>query len=217
VDDRAFPLLERHGHFPAPETPLQLRHPVVQHGRLLLELEMLDRPAGGLQMDRVPLVAPIQSDVRHDIVQLATPPSFRATARLAWVRRKPYSRVLSGHTTRTTSEYAMSDQRASSPLDRPSQTVQRLAKLSRSGDDARISSCHHQQQPQFNRAPRAVENAASVEIHKERGFPQAAWKASLSTFPTSASSFLSPPKTLRNNYRAKRGGHGMSASTAWSQ
>jgi hypothetical protein len=47
-----------------------------------------------------------------------------------------------------------------------------------------------------NCAARAVENAAPVEIRTERGFPQGAWKASRSTFPTSASSssfpFLKP-------------------------
>src|SRR5207237_10542394 len=123
VDHCAFALLECHGHLPAPEAPLQLRDPLVQHGGLLLEFEMLDRPLGRLQMHRMPLVRPIQSDVRHDAVQLVTPPFFRATARLALVPRKPYSGVLSGATTRTTSEYAMSDQRASSPLDRPCQTV----------------------------------------------------------------------------------------------
>jgi hypothetical protein len=47
---------------------------------------------------------------------------------------------------------------------------------------------------QFNRTARAVENAAPVEIRKERGFPQGAWKASLSTFPTSASLSLSRSK-----------------------
>jgi hypothetical protein len=48
-----------------------------------------------------------------------------------------------------------------------------------------------------------VENAAPVEIRKERGFPQGAWKAKLSTFPTSASLFLSRSKTQRNNYRGR--------------
>jgi hypothetical protein len=63
---------------------------------------------------------------------------LRATTRLALVLRRPYSGVLSGATTRTTSEEAMSDQRASSSLDRPCQTVcTQWARLSRSGDDAR--------------------------------------------------------------------------------
>jgi hypothetical protein len=122
VDDRAFPLLERDRNLSAGEPALQLRDPLVQHGRLLLELQMLDPPVGRLQMHRMSLVCPIQPSARHDVVQLATPPFFRA-ARLALVPRKPYSGVLSGATTRTTSEYAMSDQRASSPLDRPFQTV----------------------------------------------------------------------------------------------
>jgi hypothetical protein len=123
VDHRAFALLERHGDLPAAEALPQLCDPLVQHGRLLLELPMLDRPVGRLQMDRMPLVRPIEPDICHNGVQSVTPPLFRATTRLALVPRKPYSGVLSGATTRTTSEYAMSDQRASSPLDRPFQTV----------------------------------------------------------------------------------------------
>ncbi len=123
VDHRALPLLERHGDFPAGKALLELRDPLMQHGRLLLELELLDRPVGALQMHRMPLVRPIQPDTRDDCVHLATPPFCPAPARLALVLRTPYSGVLSGATTRTTSEYAMSDQRASSPLDRPSQTV----------------------------------------------------------------------------------------------
>jgi hypothetical protein len=89
-------LLERHGDLPAAEPLLQLRDPLVQHGWLLLELQMLDLPVGRLQMHRMSLVRPIQPDVGRDSVQCVTPPFFRATTRLALVPRTPYSGVLSG-------------------------------------------------------------------------------------------------------------------------
>src|SRR6516225_9791647 len=100
----------------------------------------------------------------------------------------------------------MSDQSASSPLEGPSLTVQRLAKLIRSGDDAPLHLAIINNS-QFNRAARAVENAAPVEIRTERGFPQGAWKALLSTFPTSASLSYTFKKPRRKNYRARCIGH----------
>ena len=71
VDHGAFPLLERHCNFPAGKALLELCDPLVEHGRLLLELEVLNRPLGRLQMDGVPLVAPIQAHVRHNRFQSA--------------------------------------------------------------------------------------------------------------------------------------------------
>ena len=91
--------------------------------------------------------------------------------------------------------------KASSPLERPILTVTRLVTLIRSGDDAPLFHLAIVHPSAFNRAVRAVENAAPVEIRKERGFPQGAWKVRFPHFPQRLS-FLSNSKTQRSNYRA---------------
>ena len=96
VDHGAFTLLDGDAHRP-PAKPLpQLGRPGMQHIGPLLELQPLDRAAGHrLQLHRVVLIAPVQADVRCQVVFRSAWSLRVGNTRGALVLRKPYSRVLS--------------------------------------------------------------------------------------------------------------------------
>ena len=63
----------------------ELGHPAVQHVRPLLEGERFHRAArGGLHLHRVPLIAPVQPDVRRQLLIGSHGPSSSGTR--AWLR-----------------------------------------------------------------------------------------------------------------------------------
>ena len=91
VDHGAFTLLDGDAHRP-PAKPLpQLGRPGMQHIGPLLELQPLDRAAGHrLQLHRVVLIAPVQADVRCQVVLLGPHgPSVSGTRAGPWSCASP--------------------------------------------------------------------------------------------------------------------------------
>ena len=122
MDHGAFPLFNRDRHLLTMKTLSDLCDPFMKHIGLLFQSAMFKFSIQDLQMNRMFFIRPIQTDAgRPSSCSFIEIPFFKNT-RLASVLRRPYSGVLSLET-RTASEYAMSDQSASSPLESPCQTV----------------------------------------------------------------------------------------------
>ena len=84
VHHRAFALFDGNPHGPAPQPLPELGHPGVQRVGPLLEIDLLHRAARRrLELHRVPLIPPIQTDVRRHVLVLHGP-AFPGTR--AWRR-----------------------------------------------------------------------------------------------------------------------------------
>ena len=119
----------------------------------------------------MPFVAPIQADGRRDVIHADASRGSGGSpcVRMAVVRRNPYSRVLSGHT-RTTSEPAMSDQRVSAPLDRPTPTVVT------GGDGEVVAETRRAPILPIRRPPRATTAPlACLSTYERGGRPRSRW------------------------------------------
>ena len=80
VDHRAAPLFDGQAHRAAAKPFAELGHPAVQHVRPLLEGERFHRATPGrLELHRVPVIAPVQSDVRRQLLFSLHGPSSSGT------------------------------------------------------------------------------------------------------------------------------------------
>ena len=90
VHDRALALFQGNPDRAATEPPPQLRHPGVQRVGPLFELAVFHSAAGGrLNRERVPLIAPVQPDVRRQLLVGLHAPSFRGTRTWPWSSASP--------------------------------------------------------------------------------------------------------------------------------
>ena len=88
VHHRASPLFDGNAHRAAAKPLAELGHPAVQHVGPLLEVERFHRTAcRRLELHRVPLIAPVQPDVRRQLLIGSHDPSRSGTR--AWLR--PYA------------------------------------------------------------------------------------------------------------------------------